>query len=142
MRREQTRAVSLSEPGQVENAFRVHHRKVHAAALSVLSDPTKAQDVVQDVFLRVWRNPDRFDPARGELGAYLRLMARHRAMDLLREAKARKRAVDCLERAVEGCETPTDGLPEAAFDRRQNADTLRVALRRLPTAQQKALLFA
>jgi RNA polymerase sigma-70 factor (ECF subfamily) len=142
MRGEQTRAFSLSEPGQVENAFRVHHRKVHAAALSVLRDPTKAEDVVQDVFLRVWRNPDRFDPARGELGAYLRLMARHRAMDLLREAKVRKRAVDCLERAAERQEAPTDSLPEAALDRHQNADTLRVALRRLPPPQREALLLA
>ena len=45
----------------------------------VLGNAAQAQDVVQDVFLRVWRNPQKFDARRGELGSYLRLMARSRA---------------------------------------------------------------
>ena len=68
-----------------------HARSVHGAALRILGDPAQAQDVTQDVFLRLWRRP-RFDARRGELGSYLRLMARSRALDLCREGQAAGRA--------------------------------------------------
>ena len=41
---------------------------MYAAALRILGDPAQAQDVMQDVFLRLWRRPDAFDARRGELG--------------------------------------------------------------------------
>jgi RNA polymerase sigma-70 factor (ECF subfamily) len=134
--------VPLTGAGPVESAFRAHGGSVHAAAQSVLRDPHRAQDVVQDVFLRVWRHPERFDPARGDLGPYLRLLARSRAIDLLREAKSRQRAIDRLEGVVERREVPPEGLPEATLDRLQQADTLRAALRKLPPTQRRALVLA
>ena len=62
------------------------------SALAVLRDPGRAEDVTQEVFLRLWRNPGRFDPARGALGPYLRLMARSRALDLWRSERSGERA--------------------------------------------------
>src|SRR5258708_5228604 len=53
-------------------AFDAYAGGVHAAALAVLGDPVRAQDVVQDVFLRLWRRPEAFDPARASLAGYLR----------------------------------------------------------------------
>jgi DNA-directed RNA polymerase specialized sigma24 family protein len=47
-------------------AYAEHHRAVYAAAFRILGDATLAQHVVQDVFLRVWRRPGAYDPARGE----------------------------------------------------------------------------
>ena len=73
--------MDLSDPPTFAREFRRHERRVHAAALRILGDPARAQDVVQDVFLRLWRRPQAFDATRGELGAYLRLMARSRALD-------------------------------------------------------------
>src|SRR3954465_15763638 len=84
----------LTSPEHFRSAFAEHHRKVYAAAFGVLGDATLAQDVVQDVFLRVWRRPDAFDPQRGDLGTYLRLLARSRALDLWREGQVRSRAAD------------------------------------------------
>src|SRR3954463_5247123 len=91
------RTSGLSEPEGFRQAFTEHHRKVYAAAYGVLGDAALAQDVVQDVFLRVWRRPSAFDPHRGDLGAYLRLMARSRALDLWREGQVRTRAADRLK---------------------------------------------
>ena len=51
----------------------------------------------QDVFLRLWRRPEAFDARRGQLGPYLRLMARSRALDLWREGQAAGRASDRLK---------------------------------------------
>src|SRR4051812_4114158 len=81
-------SVDLGDPRAFGNAFAEHHRKVYTAAFGVLNDAAMAQDVVQDVFLRLWRRPGAFDPQRGDLGAYLRLMGRSRALDLWRTAQA------------------------------------------------------
>ena len=57
---------------------------VYGSALRVLGDNSAAQDVVQDVFVELWRRPDRYDPAVGTLRTYLTVLARHRAVDLVR----------------------------------------------------------
>src|SRR5215218_10877015 len=93
-------ALDLSDPRQFQQAYDEHHRGVYAAALRILGNTAQAQDVVQDVFLRVWRRPRAFDARRGELGSYLRLMARSRALDLWREGQAAGRASDRLQLAV------------------------------------------
>jgi len=57
---------------------------VYGSALRVLGDNSAAQDVVQDVFVELWRHPGRYDPAAGTLRTYLSVLARHRAVDLVR----------------------------------------------------------
>ena len=56
---------------------------VYGAALRIVGDDA-AQDVVQEVFVELWRHPDRYNPAAGALRAYLVMMTRHRAVDLVR----------------------------------------------------------
>src|SRR4028118_191654 len=80
--------MSLSDPTTFGRVYDEHARSVYGAALRILGNPTQAQDVAQDVFLKLWREPQRFDATRGELGSYLRLMARSRALDLYREGQA------------------------------------------------------
>jgi RNA polymerase sigma-70 factor (ECF subfamily) len=123
-------------------AFDDHHRKVYAAAYGVIGDATLAQDVVQDVFLRLWRRPTAFDPARGDLGAYLRLMGRSRALDLWRETQVRGRAADRLKLTVtKADESRVDEQPEVIADRRQESSEVREALEKLPAAQREALVL-
>src|SRR6195952_6077831 len=98
-------AMDLSDPVKFGRMYDEHRRSVHATAYRVLNNSAMAQDVVQDVFLRVWRNPAKFDARRGELGSYLRLMARSRAVDLWREGQASGRAEDRLK-VVAGTEPP------------------------------------
>ena len=52
---------------------------VFSGALRVLGNSSAAQDVVQDVFVELWRHPDRYDPTVGSLRTYLVVLARHRA---------------------------------------------------------------
>src|ERR687898_3630386 len=90
----------LSDPAVFERVYDEHARSVYGAAYRVLGNAAQAQDVVQDVFLRLWRRPRTFDAGRGELGPYLRMMARSRALDLWREGQAAGRASDRLKVAV------------------------------------------
>src|SRR3954469_12066295 len=116
----------LGESLTFRDAFDEHHRKVYAAAFGVLNDAALAQDVVQDVFLRLWRRPHAFDPARGDLGAYLRLMGRSRALDLWREAQVRGRAAERLK-LVTG-EERTDEHPGVIAERDHDGEEVRTAL--------------
>ena len=60
---------------------------VYGIALRVLQEPTAAEDVVQEVFLQLWRNPDAFDASRGSLAAWLSVISRHRSIDFLRKRR-------------------------------------------------------
>src|SRR5208283_4302337 len=62
-------------------------RVVYAVALRVLQDAAAAEDVLQDIFLQLWRNPDAFDASRGSLAAWLSVIARHRSIDRLRKRR-------------------------------------------------------
>ena len=132
----------LSDPAVFERAYDEHSRGVYAAAYRILGNPAQAQDVVQDVFLRIWRRPRAFDAGRGELGAYLRMMARSRALDLWREGQAAGRASDRLKVAVAQEGPPEQERPSAVAERREEGATVRAAVRQLPDAQREAVVMA
>src|SRR5215210_9518625 len=120
-------AMDLSDPQTFRQAFEEHERSVHAAAMRILNNAAQAQDVVQDVFLRLWRRPASFDAARGELGPYLRLMARSRALDLWREGQAAGRASDRLKVVVADDEPRLEDRPAAALEREDARAAVREA---------------
>lgn len=71
--------------------YRRHGRAVYGLARRVLNDATEAEDVTQEVFLRLWREPDRFDPDRGSLRSFLLAQAHGRAVDAVRSSSSRHR---------------------------------------------------
>jgi RNA polymerase sigma-70 factor (ECF subfamily) len=72
-------------------AYRRHAGAAYALARRLLNDNQLAEEVLQEVFLRLWNNPERFDAARGSLRAYLLAQTHGRAVDLLRSETARRR---------------------------------------------------
>jgi RNA polymerase sigma-70 factor (ECF subfamily) len=135
-------AIELSDPATFQRVFAEHERGVYAAAFRILGNGAQAQDVVQDVFMRLWRRPRSFDSGRGSLGPYLRLMARSRALDLWREAQAAGRASDRLKVVVADEDLGLDDLPAQAAERGDEHAILVDALRRLPDSQREALVLA
>lgn len=67
--------------------FDRYSRLVYSVALRVLADTGHAEDVLQEVFFKVWREPHTFLKGRGPLGAWLAVVARNRAIDALRRRK-------------------------------------------------------
>lgn len=135
-------AIDLGDSDTFRRVFAEHERSVYATAFRVLGNGAQAQDVVQDVFLRLWRRPRSFDATRGELGAYLRLMARSRALDLWREAQASGRATDRMKVVVGDLDSPVELRPGDATERAEARTAVRDALRGLPDAQREALVLA
>ena len=64
-----------------------YSRIVYSVALRVLRDPGSAEDVLQEIFLKLWRSPGSFLATRGSLGGWLAVVARNRSIDALRRRK-------------------------------------------------------
>ncbi|HEU5458360.1 MAG TPA: sigma-70 family RNA polymerase sigma factor, partial [Terracidiphilus sp.] len=60
---------------------------VYSVALRVLHDSGQAEDVMQEILIQIWKNAEAYVEGRGSLGAWLAVMARHRAIDMLRRRK-------------------------------------------------------
>jgi RNA polymerase sigma-70 factor (ECF subfamily) len=134
--------MNLADPRTFSRIYDAHHRGVYAAAYRVVGSQAQAQDVAQDVFLKLWRTPAKFDARRGELGSYLRLMARSRALDLWREGQAAGRAGDRLRLVVGRQEARVEDRPAAMVEREGDRHRVRAALRSLPDSQREAVVLA
>src|SRR3954464_5328845 len=139
---ENTRTMQLTDQTAFARIYDEHASSVYGAALRVLGNPATAQDVAQDVFLRLWRQPGKFDARRGDLGAYLRLMARSRALDLWRTGQAAGRATDRMKIAAGLDEPRPEEQPAPRLEHRERAGGLRDALCALPEAQREAVVLA
>ena len=134
--------MDISDPTIYTKIYEQHRRGVFAAAYRILGNEAQADDVAQDVFIKVWRKPASFDSKRGELGSYLRLMARSRALDLWREGQAAGRASDRLKSVVIVGASNGDDRPDQVLERSEATDTVVSALRTLPANQREAVVLA
>lgn len=134
------RRVAAGDRGAVDDLYERFRRPAFALARRVLGDDVLAEDVLQDVFVSVWRNPSGFDAARGSVSSWLLTMVHHRAVDAVRrEESHRRRQV----RAEDEAPPPTahEDVEDQAWAGIV-ADRVRVALRGLPDAQREALTLA
>jgi len=79
--------IGQRDENAMEDLFRRYSGVVYSVALRVLHDSGQAEDVLQEVFLQLWRDPTVFVQQRGSLGGWLVVVARNRAIDLLRRRK-------------------------------------------------------
>lgn len=110
--------VDLSDHEQFEAAYRRLAPLGLRIAHGVLSDRAAAEDVVQDLFLQLWRYPAAYDPGRGPLRSYVALVARSRSIDRCRSMSARSSALEHLASAEEmRHQEISDSADEAAGQR-------------------------
>jgi RNA polymerase sigma-70 factor, ECF subfamily len=107
---------------------------VYSVALRVLKDTGQAEDVMQDIFIQIWKKPGAFISGRGSLGAWLVVVARNRAIDALR----RRRPTDSVEDVV--LSSSTDLAAEA--ERNTLMEKARGYLSQLPPEQRKSVEMA
>lgn len=83
-------AIARYEHSALAETYRRHAGAVYSLAHRLLIERSLAEDVVQEVFLRLWNDPTRFDPSRGTMRAYLLTQTHGRSVDLLRSDTARR----------------------------------------------------
>jgi len=79
--------VHVCEQRAMTEIFDRYAGLVYSVALRVLKDSGHAEDVMQEIFLQLWRNPDSYSPSRGSLATWLLVIARNRAIDHLRQRR-------------------------------------------------------
>ena len=107
---------------------------VFGVALRVLKDPSSAEDVMQEIFLQIWRSPLKFQGANGSMASWLAVIARNRAVDFLR----RRRPTDSIDEIP--LASTTDLAAEA--ERHILMGRIREAVNKLPVDQRQALELA
>jgi len=107
---------------------------VYAVALRVLGDTAAAEDVLQEIFIQLWRNPGAFDSGRGNLAPWLAVITRNRAVDSLRKRRPH----------TEIGETTVSVEPDLAgeADRGRAMEKVRAVLNQMPAAQRSSLEMA
>jgi RNA polymerase sigma-70 factor (ECF subfamily) len=125
------------EPALAET-YRRHGGAVRALAQRVVGSGFLADEVTQDVFLRLWREPEQFDATRSGLRTYLVAIAHHRAVDLVRSESARAARE---QRSAEPPDTTGYDVEHLAWDLAM-AEQVRVALDRLPNGERDAIQLA
>jgi RNA polymerase sigma-70 factor, ECF subfamily len=131
----------LNRPGALEAAYREHAQRAFGAAMRVLRDPTAAEDVVQDVFISLWRNPSQFDARRGSLATYVSMLARSRALDRWRSRAAHDAALEREGRAQEVRPRADAGADAPSLQRERSREVM-AAVETLPETQREAVLLA
>ena len=76
--------IAGGDPAALRQLYEATSSKLFGVCLRILSDREEAEDVLQDVYVTVWRRADRFDPARASVTTWMSTIARNRAIDRLR----------------------------------------------------------
>jgi RNA polymerase sigma-70 factor (ECF subfamily) len=139
-------------PRALEQLYDRYSRVVYSLALRITRQSATAEEIVQDVFLRLWRNARAFDPSRGPIEPWLLTLARNRALDVVR-AKAEKQrrqeaGVELYPEQLpgdppgQGPEQGPEHWPEHWIDQRRRAEAVRKLIGALPEGQRRAIELA
>jgi len=126
--------IQARDHGAMSVLFDRYAALVYAVALRVLKDAGEAEDVMQEIFVQIWREPGAFISGRGSLGAWLTVVARNRSIDVLRRRKS--------SASFELFSLPSQTDLSSEVERNALMEKVRSALKALPEEQQKSLEFA
>ena len=131
-------AISRYRQEALAEAYRRHAGAVYALAKRLLVDAAMAEEIVQEVFLRIWNQPEKFDPERGTLRSYLLAQCHGRSVDMLRsETSRRQREERDLRRTAErGYDLEHEVVDMSVAER------VKDALATLPEIEREAIALA
>jgi RNA polymerase sigma-70 factor (ECF subfamily) len=120
--------------------FERHSGPAFSLAFRICGSRARAEDIVQDAFLSVWRSGARYDRARGSVRSWLLGVVHHRAIDVLRHEAARGGGRTVEESFADA--VPSDRFTDVEVEQRDDAERVRRALGQLPAEQQRVIELA
>ena len=134
--------VRARDPQALRALYDRHSSMAYGLALRILREPAEAEDLVQDVFVHLWRQAERFDAERGVFLGWLVSLTRNRAIDRLRARQTRDRRTDAYEVEREADVAPAAADPNEAAYAGELRRAVTAALGGLPEPQRAALELA
>jgi RNA polymerase sigma-70 factor, ECF subfamily len=126
--------VAANDQNAMTEFFDRYGSLVYSVALRILKDTGQAEDLMQEIFFQVWRNPASYVHGRGSLGAWLAVVTRNRAVDVIR----RRKPDDSMDDVVLASRTNLAGEVEQS----RMIERVREAMRGLPAEQQTSVELA
>ncbi len=128
------------DPEGLAAAYDLYARSAFALLVRITRDKTFAEDLLQEVFLRLWNHAREFDANRGSLGIWMMSIARNIAIDHMRSARTRfATRLHTIENADAPCFAVNPGSPESRID---NRDTIREAFTALSPDEKRVMELA
>ena len=134
------RRLLQKDVGAFEQLYDRHSRAIYGLVLRILQQAGTAEEVVQDIFLQLWRNAAQFDVSRGPFVPWLFTLARNRALDTLRlKSERQRRQEDQVDELP-----PVAAAPEyeKVLDEKRRAERVRALMAGLNPQQKKAIELA
>ena len=133
-----------SDVNAFEQLYHRHSRIVYSVVLRIVRQVSTAEEVVQEVFLQVWRNSSKYDASRGPFIPWLLTLARNRALDHLRLKSERQRRLEDQSEDQTGSLSQSTAAPqfERALDEKRRAERVRSLIGSLPSQQRRAIELA
>ena len=136
------RRIRAGDRSAVDELYERFRRPAFALARRILADDTLAEDVLQEVFLSVWRDPAAFDRGRGSVASWLLAVVHHKAVDAVRrEESQRRRQAQAEDEMALDAPMATRDVEEDAWSR-VVAEQVRTAMGVLSATQREALTLA
>lgn len=132
----QARTEALSE------LYDRYARLVFGLALNSVGDPTTAEEITQDVFVRVWQRAGQYQADRGKVSTWLTSITRYRAIDQLRRRGSRPEQHSVAWASVPPGDHPATNGPEKAVSLNLERERVRGAVAQLPEEQKTVLALA
>jgi RNA polymerase sigma-70 factor (ECF subfamily) len=131
------RAFARRDAGAANELYERFAPRIYGLGMVMLGNAAQAEDLVQDTFVKLWRNSGRYDPSRGSLDTWVLLIARSLAIDLIR-----RRVLEARILASEGKREPDEPGPEDQAETQDLANRARQAMTALSPEQRAALELA
>jgi RNA polymerase sigma factor (sigma-70 family) len=136
------RRIRAGDRGAIDDLYARFRRPAFALARRILVDDTLAEDVLQDVFLSIWRDPHAFDGARGSFASWVLALVHHKAVDAVRrEESQRRRQARAEDELALAAPTEVHDVEDEAWTR-VVSEQVRGALSVLSDPQREALTLA
>ena len=136
--------VANSDSNALSELYDRYNRLVFSLALRIVGDQAASEEITQDVFLRIWKKAETYQPEQAKLSTWLTSIARYRSIDLLRRRGVRPESNSVSWPELSYSAIPsTDGRgPEENASRSLQGERVRAALEQLPKEQLQALSLA
>ena len=136
------RLIARSQENALSELYDRYSRLVYSVALNTLADTARAEEVTQDVFLRVWEKGKTYDVAQGRVVTWLTSIARHRSIDIYRQSRRHQMDLQVSWQEAEAHDPPGEVNVELDVDLLQRQEHIRRAVMQLPDEQKQALGMA